>query len=94
VFLLFVVVVTNSYADWNLNSSNTTTAYSKDLNSDGSFSVLKDYDDWSNLILPFARRISGNSGASENIKLIKNLNPISDDRQEFIKETSTVRDFR
>jgi hypothetical protein len=52
-----------------------------DLNGDGALTVLKDYNDWENLVLPFTRQFNGNSGISFMFKPTKLLNPVSDDRQ-------------
>jgi hypothetical protein len=76
-----------AYADWNLSGTLNSTAISKDLNGDGIKSILKDYDDWSNIKLPFARSPQGNSGPSINNKSSKPLDPVSSDRQEYIVET-------
>jgi hypothetical protein len=76
-----------SYADWNLSGTLNSTAISKDLNADGIKSILKDYDDWSNINLPFARSPQGNSGPSINNKLSKPIDPVNNDRQEYIVET-------
>lgn len=83
----------SAYADWNMDGQLTSTAISKDLNGDGSLTILTDYDDWANLYFPFARNVYGNAGPSLN-KTQKNiLNPVSNDRQDFIIETHTVRDL-
>lgn len=76
-----------SYADWNLNGTLDSTAISKDLNGDGIKSILKDYDDWSNINLPFARSYQGNSGPSINNKTSKPIDPVNNDRQDYVVET-------
>jgi hypothetical protein len=76
------------FADWDLNGVLTKSAVSKDLDADGIFSVLSDYDDWSNLILPFSRNLNGNAGASQfNTKNNIVLSPLHNDRQRFSDET-------
>ncbi|HJV51069.1 MAG TPA: hypothetical protein VJ652_06410 [Noviherbaspirillum sp.] len=56
-----------AYADWDNSGAFTATAVARNLNpQDGSAKgVLKDYNEWANLTLPFARTYSGsNSGAA------------------------------
>jgi len=86
---------TGAYADWNLNGALTTGTYSKDLNVDSSLGVLHDYNDWANIKLPFSRFWAGNTKLpnSQNIILPSPLDPISNDRQPYIQETTTVKDF-
>jgi hypothetical protein len=86
---------TGAYADWNLNGALTTGTYSKDLNVDSSLGVLHDYNDWANIKLPFSRFWAGNTKLpnSQNIILQSPLDPISNDRQPYIQETTTVKDF-
>ena len=56
-------------------------AYAKDLNGDGTIGILKDYNDWANLQLPF-RSPSANSGASLTAAPSRDkLDPLSNDRQ-------------
>lgn len=62
-----------AYADWDLNGSLTSAAVARDLNSDGSQATLADFDDWSNLVLPFVRSYSTNSGVSA----LRSSSPIS-----------------
>ncbi len=70
-----------AYADWNMNGALNLGSQSIDLNGDGALTVLKDYNDWENLVLPFTRQFNGNSGISFMFKPTKLLNPVSDDRQ-------------
>lgn len=56
-----------AYADWDNNGAFTSAAVARNLNpQDGSAKgVLKDYNEWANLTLPFARAYAGsNSGAA------------------------------
>jgi hypothetical protein len=56
-----------AYADWDNNGAFTAAAVARNLNpQDGSTkSILKDYNEWANLTLPFARVYAGsNSGAA------------------------------
>lgn len=82
--------VGGAYADWNMNSTNTLTYISKDLNGDGLFTTLTDFDDWSNLLLPFARRQSSQRGSSLRRMLndpIQIVDSMSNDRQKWAEET-------
>lgn len=59
------------YADWNDSHAFNAAAYQRNLNpQDGNaITVLKDYDEWSNLLLPFSRYYSGsNSGDTFRIQ--------------------------
>jgi hypothetical protein len=79
------------YADWDLNGRLTTTPISKDLNGDGLLGTLMDYNDWANLVFPFARYNSGNSGTWLNTAPTTRVqNPISDDRQPAALETDPM----
>jgi hypothetical protein len=82
--------INGAYADWNMNGINTLINVSKDLNADGFLTTLTDFDDWSNLLLPFARKHDGQRGAS--LRLLTNdfipvLDPMSNDRQKWAEET-------
>ncbi len=76
----------SAYADWNLNGSLTNGSVSRDLNADGSLTNLADFDDWSNLVFPFARHYYGNSGKSLITATPPLLNPIFNDRQPYADE--------
>jgi len=79
-----------AYADWNLNGLLTTGTYSRDLNVDSVLGILHDYNDWANLNFPFSRSQYGNA---KNVELQPPLDPVSNDRQNAIQETTTVKDF-
>ena len=53
--------VGGGYADWNNNDVLTSGLLSIDLNGDGNKTILKDYNDWANLQLPFARTFYGST---------------------------------
>jgi hypothetical protein len=77
------------YADWNLSGVLNPAAYALDLNRDGTMSVLKDYDDWSNINLPFARTASGfQSGSSFNTVQSAHVkrNPMHDHSKTLVTE--------
>lgn len=76
-----------AYADWNMSGALNANLLPIDLNADGSFSTLRDYNDWSNLVLPFTRQANGNAGMSRLFKPTKLLNPITADRQEVADES-------
>ena len=83
-----------AYADWNMNGQINTTPIAKDLTGENAQTILTDYNDWANLYFPFTRNISyGSFGAGLNQKIQSIINPISSDRQEYIVETSNIRDF-
>lgn len=84
---------TGAYADWNLNGALTPATYSKDLNVDSALGVLRDYNDWANLKFPFSRSQYGNAKNIQNIELQTPLDPVSNDRQNAIQETTTAKDF-
>ena len=79
-----------AYADWDLSASLTSSAIALDLNSDSSQSVLTDFNDWGNLLLPFARRYSANSGVSASSTSSSSSaavpNPITADKQPIAHE--------
>jgi hypothetical protein len=83
-------VASGAYADWNLNGVKTTSIYSKDLNADALLGILHDYNDWANLKFPFSRSQFGNA---KNIEQRMPLDPVSNDRQDAIQETTSVKDF-
>ncbi|WP_342619841.1 zinc-dependent metalloprotease family protein [Rhodoferax sp. GW822-FHT02A01] len=75
-----------AYADWDRNASITSALLSVDINGDGHKSVLSDYNDWANLVFPFARQYAGNAGRSILSQSKPALNPVSADRQEAVVE--------
>jgi hypothetical protein len=71
-----------AYADWDLDTALTATAVARDLNVDGANGVLKDYNDWANVVLPFARGPGFNSGRSNAVIPDQPLiDVVTDDRQ-------------
>jgi hypothetical protein len=52
---------TAAYIDWNQDGRNTTIRFSRSIDDSNPLNIvkLKDYNDWANLILPFARQTSG-----------------------------------
>lgn len=75
-----------AFADWDLSGSLTSATIAKDLNGDGLKTILKDYDDWSNLIFPFVRYSDGNSDISSVAKKNYRISPLLNDKQEYIIE--------
>ena len=71
------------YADWNGNGSNDAATYARDLNNDGSFTILKDYNDWGNILLPFNRSYSGQAAPNPNQAYRPPFDPMTNDRQAF-----------
>jgi hypothetical protein len=80
-------ITLGAYADWDMNGALNASSQSIDLNGDGARTVLNDYNDWGNLVLPFTRQFNGNSGISLTFRPTRLLNPISDDRQNAAVET-------
>jgi len=84
------------YAGWNINSVSDSASYGRDINrgygqydGDGSISMLTDYDDWSNIVLPFASYYSGQNGVSllkTTISHKKRIAPMNNDVQEVARE--------
>jgi uncharacterized protein YjdB len=86
-----------AYADWDLNGFKTPTSVSRDLNGDGQKTVLKDYNDWGNLVFPFTRN-SQNGQFGPKINQVSNktpvgINPILNDRQPWADETLKLPSF-
>ena len=50
-----------NFADWNLNGTLDGTVFAKDLNRSGTKTVLRDYNDWGNLILNTRRYVNANT---------------------------------
>jgi len=79
-----------AYADWNMDGSLTEAPQSRDLNGDDKTTVLKDYNDWANLVLAFSKRLQGQSGPSKDqidavaLPIDARLDPLTNDRQEAI----------
>jgi hypothetical protein len=85
-----------AYADWNMNGVLNLNALSIDLNGDGVKTTLTDYNDWANLVLPFARHYQGNTGAARLFNLVTQstlVNPIFDDKQPVAHETAPPASF-
>lgn len=77
------------YSDWNLSGTLDATPYAQDLNADGQKTILKDYDDWSNILWVFNRLVSSAFGARQTSAEapFTVLDPMSNDRQPYIVET-------
>jgi hypothetical protein len=77
------------YADWNDSGALEASSYAGDLNADGSRTVFKDFNDWSNILWAFNRTLSGAFGAKQTSadSSIPMLDPMSNDRQPYIVET-------
>lgn len=79
-----------AYADWDLNGIMTSNTIKIDLNQDGSSWIFHDYNDWANLNFPFSRYFNGNAGSylSRSPQVV--VNPVVDDRQNYIIDTLTA----
>jgi hypothetical protein len=77
------------YADWNRSGSLTGGTVSVDINGSASLSTLNDFNDWSNIVWPFARTVAGSFGARLDAPSApeRTFDAMSDDRQPFIVET-------
>jgi hypothetical protein len=84
-----------AFADWNLNGVKDTSSLSIDLNADGSKFTLTDYNDWSNLILPFSRNSQSQLGISlySNKPSFQIVDPMSNDRQPWANESPPSAKF-
>lgn len=82
-----------AYADWNMSGTLNAGTLSIDLNGDGARTVLNDYNDWANVVLPFTRQANGNAGISRVFKPTKLLSPVSQDRQEVAPEIAPSEEF-
>ena len=80
------------YADWNLSGSLTGGTVSVDINGSASLSTLNDFNDWSNIVWPFARTARGSFGARVAAPSAPSraFDAMSDDRQPFVVETNRV----
>lgn len=80
---------TGIYADWNQDGFLTGSTVAKDINSDRLKTILKDHNDWANILLPFGRTFAGAFGArmESTSTPSRTLDPMSNDRQPYIVET-------
>ena len=75
--------VGGAYADWDDNNSMTASVFGRNINPLDGYgrTVLKDYNEWGNLVLPFARGFSGSSsGKSLVARTAPRVNPMSAQR--------------
>lgn len=73
--------VQGAYADWDDNGALTTAGFARNLNPMDGYSkgLLRDYDEWRSLVIPFARGYSGSSsGQSFMTKKVARINPMSE----------------
>ena len=87
-----------AYADWDQSTTLTGTVLSLNLRFDGTVkTVLHDYNDWGNLVLPFARFYDLSSGRSLSLGVSSPatpvLNPITSDRQPYTDEPHPSASF-
>jgi len=91
--------VSGAYADWNASASLDDSAYELNINGnangdiagDGTQSMLTDYDDWNNILLPFAyydytNRQNGVSLLKTTTTQKKRIAPMNNDVQEVARE--------
>ncbi len=72
--------IDGAYADWDNNNALTTTSFGNNINPLDGYgrSVLKDYNEWGNLVLPFSRGFSGSSsGKSLSTRPVPRINPMN-----------------
>jgi hypothetical protein len=77
------------YADWNFSGGLDVGSIQRDLNKDGVIGTLRDYNDWANIVWPFARTHEGAFGtrqAASNAPT-RAFDAMTDDRQPFVGET-------
>lgn len=85
-----------AYADWNGDGKSTAGSISVDLNPQvgPNFGVLKDFNDWDNLQLPYSRYLNGNFAAPQVPLSQQPLrDPIANDRQTTIPEEQQPQDL-
>lgn len=73
--------VAGAYADWDDNSRLTDTSFARNINPQDGYgrSVLRDYDEWSNLSIAFARNHTGSSSGRSLTPAPARINPMRDD---------------
>jgi hypothetical protein len=89
-----------AYADWNDNHALNAAAYQHNLNpQDGTaITVLRDFNEWGNLLLPFSRGYSGNnSGDAFTLAAVRHAprsNPMNIDARRKVVEHPLPEDFQ
>lgn len=84
-----------AFADWDLNGSLTAALISKDLDGDGSKTVLRDFNDWGNLQLPFSRNWYGYlNGSSIQSLTTTSEDFVSNDVQRVVSDPCMMPRFR
>ncbi|QLI81424.1 hypothetical protein HZU75_07700 [Chitinibacter fontanus] len=87
--------VAGAFVDWNRDGLNTTSRISANIDSPDSTVVssvpLRDYNDWANLILPFARQFSGRLGKTPGSGTVYNDVHFLNDRQPVASEQPMVK---
>lgn len=53
--------VAGSYADWNTNAAQDSAIYAWDINGSGNKTIMRDYNDWANLVLNPRRLVNANN---------------------------------
>ena len=82
----------NGFIDWNNSGGAAETNVTIDINADNTKASLHDFDDWSNIVLPFARAYAAfNNGAQRTRNA--SFNPTSNDAQPIYKEESPSMEF-
>jgi hypothetical protein len=89
-----------AYADWNDDGVLTTATYARNIHSADTtygLGVLKDYNDWANLVFPFARGYASNSGVSPLEKTFmprRRVNPMNQRPRKIIVEDRMPHDLQ
>lgn len=87
--------VAGAFVDWNRDGLNTTNRISANIDSPDSSVIasvpLRDYNDWANLILPFARQFSGRLGKTPGSGTVYNDVHFLNDRQPVASEQPMVK---
>lgn len=84
-----------AFADWDLSGSLTAAKLSKDLDGDGAKTILRDFNDWGNLQLPFSRKwYTNNLGKSPRSFTRPNADFISNDVQRVVSDPCMMPRFR
>jgi hypothetical protein len=80
------------FTDWNVNGT-AQTSVAVDINFDGKGGTLKDFDDWSNIVLPFARSVSAFNNGVSKLSVKRPLVPVVNDAQPIAKEETPSPEF-
>ncbi len=82
----------NAFIDWN-NNNTAQTVVTFDINGDKALTKLHDFNDWDNIILPFARSFNAFNNGIGKLSAKIPLIPVMNDAQEIIGEADPSPEF-